>query len=160
MSYSPLATSNSRAICASAKGNGLKQCLRRRLLTSALCIPSREPCAVILLGAALSTLQRSPYEHACITASHTMSEQVQNAENDDADDAFQTPKYWDAFSDGEEVSRLRYSAGGRHVRRVPAGIEAVEGERPGVGRVGCGTASHLAALAKYADVRGVDFWRR
>ena len=32
-----------------------------------------------------------------------MSEHVENADNDDADDAFQTPKYWDAFYDDEEV---------------------------------------------------------
>ena len=41
-----------------------------------------------------------------------MSEHVENAEeNDDADDAFQTPTYWDSFYDDEEVYDW-YSAAG------------------------------------------------
>ena len=102
-----------------------------------------------------STLQRSPYEHACITASHTMSEQVENAENDDADDAFQTPKYWDAFYDDEEVYDW-YSAAGAMYAACRRELRRLKG-RGRVLDVGCGTASHLAALAKYADVTGVDF---
>ena len=102
-----------------------------------------------------STLQRSPYEHACITASHTMSEQVENADNDDADDAFQTPKYWDAFYDDEEVYDW-YSAAGAMYAACRRELRRLKG-RGRVLDVGCGTASHLAALAKYADVTGVDF---
>ena len=87
-----------------------------------------------------------------------MSEHVQNADNDDADDAddaFQTPKYWDAFYDDEEVydwysaAGAMYAACRRELRRFK--------RRGRVLDVGCGTASHLSALAQHADVTGVDF---
>ena len=84
-----------------------------------------------------------------------MSEQVENADNDDADDAFQTPKYWDAFYDDEEVYDW-YSAAGAMYAACRRELRRLKG-RGRVLDVGCGTASHLAALAKYADVTGVDF---
>ena len=79
-----------------------------------------------------------------------MSEQVENADNDDADDAFQTPKYWDAFYDDEEVYDW-YSAAGAMYAACRRELRRLKG-RGRVLDVGCGTASHLAALAKYADV--------
>ena len=113
-------------------------------------------CSAIARCSLCSTLQRSPTStHARITASHTMSEQVENADNDDADDAFQTPKYWDAFYDDEEVydwysaAGAMYAACRRELRRFK--------RRGRVLDVGCGTASHLSALAQHADVTGVDF---
>ena len=85
-----------------------------------------------------------------------MSEHVENAEeNDDADDAFQTPKYWDAFYDDEEVYDW-YSAAGAMYAACRRELRRLKG-RGRVLDVGCGTASHLSALAKYADVTGVDF---
>ena len=86
-----------------------------------------------------------------------MSAQAQAVDDEeDADDAFQTPQYWDDFYDDEEVYDW-YSAAGAMYAAARRELTRIKGRKGRVLDVGCGTASHLAALAKHADVMGVDF---
>ena len=86
-----------------------------------------------------------------------MSAQAQAVdEEEDADDAFQTPQYWDDFYDDDEVYDW-YSAAGAMYAAARRELTRIKGRKGRVLDVGCGTASHLAALAKHADVTGVDF---
>ena len=86
---------------------------------------------------------------------------VEEEEDDDEeeDGDFQDAGYWDEFyDDGEQFDWYSapgavYGAASREVARV----EGALGRRARVLDVGCGTATHLVALAARADVTGVDF---
>ena len=74
-----------------------------------------------------------------------MSEQVQNAEEDDADDAFQTPTYWDSFYDDEEVYDWYSAAGAMYAACRRAKLAGLPQDTRASGRTrGQPSAAHAA----------------